>query len=110
MTHRSVKEINKKVIRKIRKYPFHCRVSRIAILDLRDAKTGHWCSSMLRGGITATLGPVAEPYLHTFPRPDEFFAQLLSGKQLVEAYYRTKPYNSWQMILIGDPLYKPFPK
>jgi uncharacterized protein (TIGR03790 family) len=79
-------------------------------IDLRDPKTGQWCSSMLRDGITATLGPVAEPYLHTFPRPDEFFSQLLSGKQLVEAYYRTKPYNSWQMMLIGDPLYKPFPK
>lgn len=77
-------------------------------IELRDAETGQWCSSMLRDGITATLGPVAEPYLHTFPRPDEFFSQLLSGKQLVEAYYRTKPYNSWQIMLIGDPLYKPF--
>ena len=25
-----------------------------------------------------------------------------------EAFYHTKPYNSWQMILIGDPLYTPF--
>jgi len=25
------------------------------------------------------------------------------------AYYLTQPFNSWQMVLIGDPLYKPFP-
>lgn len=79
-------------------------------INLRDSQSLQWCPAMLRDGITATLGPVAEPYLHTFPRPDEFFSQLLSGKQLAEAYYRTKPYNSWQMLLIGDPLYRPFPK
>jgi uncharacterized protein (TIGR03790 family) len=77
-------------------------------INLRDPQSTQWCPSMLRDGITATLGPVAEPYLHTFPRPDEFFSQLLNGKQLVEAYYRTKPFNSWQMLLIGDPLYRPF--
>jgi len=59
-------------------------------------------------GITATLGPVAEPYLHTFPESRAFFPKLYEGNCLVEAYYRTKPVNSWQMLLIGDPLYRPF--
>ena len=63
---------------------------------------------MLVDGITATLGAVAEPYLHSFPKPKEFFEELYSGKCLVEAYYRTKPFNSWRLILIGDPLYRPF--
>jgi len=68
-----------------------------------------WCKRMLEEGVCATLGPVYEPYLVAFPRPNEFFGQILSGKlTLVEVYYRTKPYNSWMMTLIGDPLYRPF--
>jgi uncharacterized protein (TIGR03790 family) len=77
-------------------------------VNIRDANSSQWCPSMLMDGITATLGPVAEPYLHAFPEPREFFPRLCEGNCLVEAYYRTKPLNSWQMVLIGDPLYKPF--
>ncbi|MBN2588954.1 MAG: TIGR03790 family protein [Sedimentisphaerales bacterium] len=75
---------------------------------LRDINSQTWCPAMLKDGITATLGPVAEPYLHTFPKPKDFFTELFNGYCLVETYYRTKPYNSWMMVLIGDPLYKPF--
>jgi len=68
-----------------------------------------WCNAMLEDGICATLGPVHEPYLAAFPLPDEFFPLLLTGRYtLVEAYYRTKPHNSWVMVLVGDPLYNPF--
>jgi uncharacterized protein (TIGR03790 family) len=77
---------------------------------LRDPNSPAWCSAMIRDGITATLGAVNEPYLHTIPNPRAFFPELLRGKCLVEAYYRTKPFNSWQLVLIGDPLYKPFGK
>ena len=77
-------------------------------VSLRDPNSSQWCPSMLMDGITATLGPVAEPYLHTFPEPRAFFPKLYEGNCLVEAYYRTKPVNSWQMLLIGDPLYRPF--
>ena len=64
---------------------------------------------MLEEGITATLGPVSEPYLLAFPLPEAFFGLLLTGKKsLVECYYLTKPFNSWRMMLIGDPLYNPF--
>jgi uncharacterized protein (TIGR03790 family) len=76
--------------------------------NLRDPNSSTWCTAMLRDGITATLGAVSEPYLHTFPEPKAFFTELFEGLCLVEAYYRTKPYNSWQLVLIGDPLYKPF--
>ena len=75
---------------------------------LHDPNSNTWCTAMLRDGITATLGAVDEPYLHTFPEPKAFFAELFEGKCLVEAYYRTKPFNSWQLVLIGDPLYRPF--
>lgn len=77
-------------------------------MDIRDPNSSQWCPAMLVDGIAATLGAVSEPYLHSFPEPDDFFAELLGGYCLVEAYYRTKPFNSWQLILIGDPLYNPF--
>lgn len=85
---------------------FH--IASFEAVDLREGKSSQWCPAMLVDGITATLGSVAEPYLGAFPKPDEFFAELIRGKCLVEAWYRTKPYNSWQMLLIGDPLYVPF--
>ncbi len=70
-----------------------------------------WCSAMLEKGVAATLGPVFEPYLASFPLPDDFFSLLMTGRYtLVETYYRTNPFNSWAMILIGDPLYRPFAK
>ncbi len=79
-------------------------------VDLRDPNSSQWCPAMLKDGITATLGAVAEPYLHSFPEPRAFFTELFKGRCLVEAYYHTKPFNSWQLVLIGDPLYRPFKK
>ena len=76
--------------------------------NLRDPNSTQWCSAMLRDGVTATLGPVDEPYLHSFPEPKKFFTKLFTGQCLVEAYYHSKPFNSWQLVLIGDPLYRPF--
>ncbi|NOZ39618.1 MAG: TIGR03790 family protein [Planctomycetes bacterium] len=76
---------------------------------LRKEGSQVWCKRMLEDGVCATLGPAFEPYLVAFPRPNEFFALLIEGDlSLVECYYRTKPFNSWMMTLIGDPLYRPF--
>lgn len=76
---------------------------------LRDPGSQAWCKKMIEDGVAATIGPVYEPYLASFPRPEQFFGLLLEGKlSLVECYYRTLPYNSWMMTLIGDPLYRPF--
>lgn len=85
-------------------------ISSLEAVDLRDPNSSQWCPAMLKDGITATLGAVAEPYLHAFPEPKKFFSELYKGRCLVEAYYHTKPFNSWQMVLIGDPLYIPFKK
>jgi uncharacterized protein (TIGR03790 family) len=78
--------------------------------SLHDPNSTKWCPAMLKDGIAATLGPVNEPYLHAFPDPRAFFGALFDGHCLVEAYYLTQPFNSWQMLLIGDPLYTPFGK
>lgn len=68
-----------------------------------------WVRNLLADGVAATLGPVAEPYLHAFPPPTEFFPLLMTGRlTLAEVYWRTVPITSWQMSMIGDPLYRPF--
>ncbi len=68
-----------------------------------------WCKNALERGITVTLGPVGEPYLDGFPLPTEFYGLLFSGRySLVEAYYLSKRYVSWRMVLFGDPLYWPW--
>ncbi len=68
-----------------------------------------WCKRMLEEGVAATLGPVAEPYLFSFPLPDQFFPLLMTGKlTLLEVYFLTVPQVSWMQLLIGDPLYQPF--
>ncbi len=68
-----------------------------------------WVRGLLTDGVVATLGPVAEPYLAAFPRPDEFFPLLLTGKlTLAEVYWKTTPMTSWMITFIGDPLYTPY--
>jgi uncharacterized protein (TIGR03790 family) len=83
-------------------------IASLEAVNLRDPNSSQWCPAMLTNGITATLGAVAEPYLNAFPEPRDFFLELFNGRCLVEAYYYTKPFNSWRMVLIGDPLYRPF--
>ena len=75
---------------------------------LREENVKNWCKCLLDDGVSATIGPVYEPYLLAFPRPDAFFKELTGGNTLVESYYRTKPFNSWMMVLVGDPLYRPY--
>jgi uncharacterized protein (TIGR03790 family) len=78
---------------------------------LKQPGSSVWCKRMLEEGVAATLGPVTEPYLASFPLPDQFFPLLMSGKlTLLEVYFRTVPQVSWMQILIGDPLYCPFKK
>ena len=84
-------------------------IASFELTTLRDPNFNGWATAMLRDGITATLGAVDEPTLASFPLPERFFTLLLTGKfTLVECYYMTKRFNSWQLVLIGDPLYTPF--
>ena len=76
---------------------------------LHDPTATSWCPRLLEVGVCATIGPVDEPFLDAFPLASEFFPMLLCGKYtLVEAFFKTKRYNSWRVILLGDPLYRPF--
>jgi uncharacterized protein (TIGR03790 family) len=76
---------------------------------LKKPGSNVWCKRMLEEGVAATLGPVAEPYLSSFPLPDQFFPLLMTGRlTLLEVYFLTVPQVSWMQLLIGDPLYQPF--
>ena len=76
---------------------------------LKTPNSQVWCRMMLKKGIAATIGPVFEPYVAAFPMPDIFFGYLTDGYLcLVECYILSTRFLSWQMVLIGDPLYRPF--
>ena len=76
---------------------------------LRAGSGNYWCKRMLEDGAAAVIGPVGEPYVQAFPVPEIFFSYLTDGYYtLAEAYFLSLPYISWQMVLVGDPLYSPF--
>ena len=86
---------------------FHVASSELVALH-HPGETG-WVHGLMTDGVVATLGPVAEPYLHSFPPADEFFPLLLTGKlTLAEVYWSSNPLVSWMNTCIGDPLYKPY--
>ena len=86
---------------------FH--VASLEMTSLRDPANNGWVRGLLKDGVAATLGPVSEPYLQSFPLADEFFPLLLTGKlTLAEVFWKTELMNSWRQCLIGDPLYNPF--
>jgi uncharacterized protein (TIGR03790 family) len=76
---------------------------------LHDPKSDVWCIKMLEKGVAATIGPVNEPYVQSFPVPEIFFKFLTDGYlTLAECYTLSIPYLSWKQVLVGDPLYRPF--
>ena len=49
--------------------------------------------------------------MQAFPVPEIFFGFLTEGVlTLAECYLVSLPFLSWEMVLIGDPLYRPFLK
>ena len=86
-------------------------VASYEMVSLRPETEPGWCRGLMLAGADVTLGPVGEPYLIAFPPADEFLSLLMTGKPtLAEAYWATVPVTSWKMVLIGDPLYRPFAK
>ncbi|HEX4123854.1 MAG TPA: TIGR03790 family protein, partial [Tepidisphaeraceae bacterium] len=86
---------------------FH--IASLEMISLHDKLETGWCRGLLLDGIDATLGAVAEPYLQSFPRADEFFPLMLTGKlTMAEVYWKTTPMTSWMLCYVGDPLYTPY--
>jgi hypothetical protein len=74
---------------------------------LRSATEG-WCGPLVARGVTATFGNVFEPFLELTLRPDLLLHALREGKTLGDAAFYAEPALSWQCIVVGDPLYRPF--
>jgi len=68
----------------------------------------NWAAPMLTRGATATVGNVYEPYLALTHHFDILHERLLNGWTFAEASWAAMPVASWQGVVLGDPLYRPF--
>ncbi|MGJ8645204.1 MAG: TIGR03790 family protein [Luteolibacter sp.] len=68
----------------------------------------NWSGALLTRGAAATVGNVYEPYLQLTHNFEVLQDRLLKGWTLAEASWAAMPVTSWQSIVLGDPLYRPF--
>ncbi len=68
----------------------------------------NWSAALLDRGAAATLGNTWEPFLQLSHHFNIFYDRLSKGYTLIEAGYMSMNAVSWQNIVIGDPLYRPF--
>ena len=68
----------------------------------------NWSAPLLERGAAVTIGNVYEPYLQLTHQFDILHQRLLAGFTFVEAAWMSMPVASWQGIVLGDPLYRPF--
>ena len=68
----------------------------------------NWSGALLERGAAVTVGNVYEPYLHLTHDFGIIQQRLLAGYTWVEACWMAIPATSWQAVVLGDPLYKPF--
>ena len=68
----------------------------------------NWTGPLIARGACATMGCTSEPYLQLTPHIDVFLERLLNGHNLAESAYQSMPALSWQIVVVGDPLYRPF--
>ena len=93
---------------------FHFRPGAVAVHlhsfsaeQLSDANK-NWCAPLLVRGAAATVGNVYEPYLHLTHHFEILHDRLLKGWTFAEAAWAAMPVASWQGVVLGDPLYRPF--
>jgi len=72
------------------------------------SRTRYWAGPLLARGVVATIGAVDEPYLPTMPWLNVLSDRLCRGYCWADATYMALPVVSWQITVIGDPLYRPF--
>lgn len=68
----------------------------------------NWSGGLLEKGAAVTIGNVYEPYLHMTHDFGLLQQRLLAGDCWVEACWKAMPVVSWQGVVLGDPLYRPF--
>lgn len=65
-------------------------------------------ADLISDGVTGAGGNISEPLLGSSIRPQILFPAYLSGFNLAEAFYLALPHLSWQSVIVGDPLCRPF--
>ncbi len=68
----------------------------------------NWAGPLLARGAAATMGAVSEPYLSLTPHLNLFADRLCAGRTFGESAYLSMSAVSWQVTVVGDPLYRPF--
>jgi len=84
---------------------YHIHSSSARLLRTSDA---YWAGPLIDRGAAVTMGAVAEPFLRYMPNLALFSDRLCRGFTLGESAYMALPVLSWQITVIGDPLYRPF--
>jgi len=76
----------------------------------KSVRTDHmyWAGPLLSRGAAAVMGAVNEPYLLYTPDLQVFADRIASGYSFGESAYLSQRVLSWQITVIGDPLYRPF--
>lgn len=67
-----------------------------------------WVGALLQRGAAVTSGNVYEPTLAGCLNFDVFHDRLLKGYTVAESSLMATPWLSWQGVVLGDPLYRPF--
>ncbi len=70
--------------------------------------TERWAGPLLAKGAAATMGAVSEPFLGYTPQLNLFASRLCEGRTFGESAYMSLGAASWQITVVGDPLYQPF--
>jgi uncharacterized protein (TIGR03790 family) len=68
----------------------------------------NWSAPLLERGAAVTIGNVYEPYLEMTHDFGLLHQRLLAGDCWVEACWKSMPVTSWQGVVLGDPLYRPY--
>lgn len=76
-------------------------------VSLRSS-SAYWAGPLLARGAAATMGAVAEPFLSLTPQLDIFADRLCGGETFGDSAYLSMSAVSWQVTVVGDPLYRPF--
>lgn len=83
-----------------------CHLHSFSATSVRNPDT--WVGALLQRGAVVTSGNVYEPLLTGCLRFDVFYKRLLKGYTVAEASLMASPWISWQGVVLGDPLYRPF--
>lgn len=75
--------------------------------SLRNPGSG-WVAPLVARGVSATFGNVDEPYLQLTHQPQRILRALARGWTLGDAAAYSIIAYSWQGIVVGDPLFRPF--